>query len=201
MKNRLGLTLFWLGVVFLMVVAGGGGWGKPSLVIRLTEATTMGSLFWIWAFSAPFGAILVGVGLMLRAGVRSSQIWSFGIGVFLIVFITDFLLRGYLLKNDVQFPSPVFGVGGVLILLLFLASIWFAAEKRSLLSGNDQSALNFQMAGYIFFFLTAWMLCGYMGSLGEETQTAPKSSINIMIYSVLAWLFTMIGHYKAARRM
>lgn len=84
-----------------------------------------------------------------------------------------------------------------MILILFLAVVWFWAKKRANLKGEASTGADFQLVSYVFFLLATWQLCSTFGSLFKRSKL--RSPIDIMIYLVLGWGFLFLGHYKAAR--
>ena len=200
-KERIGLAMFWGGVVFMAVMAGLGGWGTPPLISQWSQALNIGMLpFFLWAFSVPLGALLTGIGMLLYAGAGKARIRAFGIGVFLAVVFIDFLLRGYLLKTGAHY-SGFFGLFGVLILATFTALIWNWAKTRKKLKGEAQLAADLQLVGYVFFFIASWFICGAFGAQFSESLSKfiPKSPVNIMLNLFLGWLFLFLSQKKQSR--
>lgn len=199
--QKAGLVLFCIGTVGMIVMGWVGSWFITPALRNLSLAQyseTIWSwdrpLFWIWAFAIPLGTILVGVGILLYVRAKSSLIWLFGIGVFLILGIAERLLP------TTHFP-PLFGVGGGLILGFFLAILWFWAKKYKVLEGPAKTAAYFQLVGYAFFFIAMWFLCGTLGApfLNVLAGEPPSSPISIIVYLVLGWLFLFLSHYKSAQ--
>ena len=152
-------------------------------------------LFWFWAFSIPLGSILVGVGILLYVRAKSSLIWLFGIGVLLILGIAERLIP------STHFP-PLFGIGGGLILVSFMAILWFWAKKYKVLEGPARIAAYFQLIGYAFLFIAMWFLCGTLGApfLKVLADEPPSSPASIMVYLVLGWLFLFLSQYKSQKQ-
>jgi len=199
--QKAGLIIFWIGTVYMVVGGFVGSWLITPALRNLTLAQYSetiwswdGALFWIWAFSLPLGSILVGVGILLYVRAKSSLIWLFGIGVFIILGIVERVLP------STHFP-PVFGIGGGLILGFFLAILWFWAKKYKVLEGSARAAAYFQLVSYAFFFIAMWFLCQTLGApfLKVLEGEPPSSPISIIIYLVLGWLFLFLSHYKSAQ--
>ena len=198
-KQKLGLTLFWIGTIYMLIAAGIGGWGDPPIVVRVSQ--TLGqTAFFLWAFSVPIGLILAGIGALLYVGAKGSRIAFFGVGMVLIVFLVDLVLRMYLVKTDSHWHSA-FGIGGALILIMFAGLLWLWAKKRRTLEADEKAVADFQLVGYGFFLLASWFICGAFGAQFSQGMTSftPRSPLNIMIYLVLGWLFLLISHYKAVQ--
>ncbi len=71
----------------------------------------------------------------------------------------------------------LFGIAGGLILVLFFAAVWFWARKRSMLLGRAKTAADFQLVSYVFFLLTALLMCSllenpFSGLFFPESQHA-----------------------------
>lgn len=200
--KKTGLVIFLIGAVYMVGMAFVASWVcvEPALrnlslvQYRETIWTFDGALFLLWALSVPIGSILAGVGILLYVRAKGARIWLFGIGIFLILVIVEILLP------STHFP-PLFGVGGGLILTLFLAILWFWAKKRTILEGQAKTAADFQLVSYVFFLITGWFLCKahgtpYMKALEGEPLESP---VSIIVYFVLGWLFLFLSHYKSAK--
>jgi len=198
-KQKVGLTLFWIGTIYMLIAAGIGGWGDPPNVVRVSQALGR-AFFFLWAFSVPIGLVLAGIGALLYVGANGSRIAFFGVGMVLVIFLVDLVLRMYLVKTDSHWHS-VFGIGGALILIMFAGLLWLWAKKRRTVEAAEQAVADFQLVGYGCFFLASWYLCGFLGALFNEGMKAfiPRSPLPIMIYLVLGWLFILISHYKAVQ--
>ncbi|KYK24802.1 hypothetical protein AYK26_02895 [Euryarchaeota archaeon SM23-78] len=198
-KQKTGLVLFWIGIVYMILMAGVCGWGEPSIVASLSQ--TLGSFFFfLWGFSVPLGAVLSGIGLMLIVESKASRIALFGAGVLVLVVVLELFLRTMLLRTDMHFPW-FFGAGGGIILLLFLGVAWFWLKKRKNLKGEAGVSADYQLIGYVFFLITSWYMCEAFGArfiASLETFT-PKSPMNIMMYLLLGWLFMFLSQYKVAK--
>jgi hypothetical protein len=105
----------------------------------------------------------------------------------------------------------VFGIGGVLVMALFLITIWFWAKRRPLLEGSARTAADFQLAGYVFFLVAMWFLCGLLGPPNYllntdkvqqfgSLQNAQAEAVKILIYFILGWLFLFLSHYKLRKQ-
>ncbi len=199
--QKAGLIIFLIGAAYMVVMGFVAGWLITPALRNLSLAQYSetiwswdGALFWIWALSIPLGSILVVVGILLYVRAKSSLIWLFGIGVFLILGIAQRLLP------STHFP-PAFGIGGGLILGFFLAILWFWAKKYKTLEGPAKTAAYFQLVGYAFFLIAMWFLCQTLGlPFLKVFEDEPLSSpISIIVYLVLGWLFLFLSHYKSAQ--
>ena len=198
-KSKVGLVLFWVGAVYIVVVAGLGGWGEPPIIARLSEGLNLGLIpFFLWAFSVPLGAILMGTGALIQAKAKRSHIAVFAIGLILAVFSFNIIVTGFLMATDAHFPA-LFGVAGALMLLLFLAITWFWLDRRRTLTDAEKPAADLQLVGFVFFMMATWFLCAAISTQFSEDLTSftPRSPVNVLIYLVLGWLFLFLGQYKA----
>ncbi len=106
----------------------------------------------VWGvFGATLGAIVAGIGLLLYSGAKASTVWKFGIGIFLAYIIVMVVMQlGH-------FP-PLFGIGGTLILLLFIGILWLWAKERMALKDLFATAADFKLVGYTFMLIAAWFI-------------------------------------------
>ncbi|MFC1930327.1 hypothetical protein ACFLWE_00290 [Chloroflexota bacterium] len=212
MKSKMiGLIIFWLFTAYMVGVGFIASWWvvptyRNLSPVQISESiwSNDGLFFILWALSVPVGSVLAGVGLLIFARSKSSRIWLFGVGVILLLVLIGLVpIPGY-------YP-PIFGIGGGLILTLFLVTIWFWAKKRPFLEGSARTAADFQLAGYVFFIVAAWYLCGLLGPpaylLNPEKvkefgslQGAQNQAVNIFIYLIIGWLFTFLSHYKSRKQ-
>ena len=79
--QKTGLIIFWIGAVYMVVMGFVASWWIQPALRNLSLAQYSetiwswdGALSWIWAFSVPLGAILVGVGMLLYVRAKSSLI-------------------------------------------------------------------------------------------------------------------------------
>jgi len=200
--NKIGLIIFLIGAIYMIGMAFiiGWGWVGPALSeLSLDQYNKTvwefgSALFLLWAFSVPLGSILASVGILIYVRAKPAHIWLFGIGLFLVLIIIERLLpTGHF--------TPLFGVGGGMILTLFLAILWFWGKRRTNLKGPNKLAADFQLTGYIFFLITAWFLCKDLGTpYMKALESFPiESPISIMVYLVLGWLFLFLSHFIKAK--
>jgi hypothetical protein len=204
--NKTGMILFWIAVILIIGMGLGGSWiVRPiyrNLTLEQANQTIWGltsPMFGLWASSVPIGSILAGVGLLLYVKAKKSTIWLFGVGAFAL-FMFDTLTKFRILPTLPHF-SPLFGIGGGLILVFFLTVLWIWAKKRSTLYESDRSAADLQLVGYVFFAIAMWYLCG---ELAKPYQTAllgltHQSPIMIIVYLTLGWLFILLAQYKSIK--
>jgi hypothetical protein len=207
-SNKTGLVLFWIGVILILGMGLGGSWVVRPIYRNMTldqaNATIWGltsPLFGLWASSVPIGSILAGVGLLLYVRAKRATIWLFGVGS-IALFMVDTLTKFRILP-PLPHISSLFGIGGGLILVFFLTSMWLWGKKRSSLDESARSAADLQLVGYVFLAIAMWYLCGdlsrpYQKALLELPQGSP---IMVIVYLVLGWLFTLLSQYKSIKYM
>ena len=201
-KQKVGLVIFWTGVIWAILWGVIGSISVTSAMNSLTMDElnqTMwaltGPLMILWGvFGVPVGALVAGIGLLLYSGAKGATVWKFGIGILLVLIIA--MVLGAL----GHFP-PLFGIGGTLILLFFIGILWLWAKERMALKGSSTTAADFKLVGYVFMLIAAWFVCGLAGQpfLKALEGVAPTSPVHIMIFLVLGWLFFFLSHYKSAQ--
>jgi len=202
-KQKCGMLLFWFGVVYTVIIAGIGGWGEPAIIRALAEIIPLGgATFFIWAYSVPVGVILIGIGILLYVESNKSTVIWFGIGIFLTVLILDFFLRGFLLATKSHF-SPLFGIGGVLIILFYILTVrQWSVKRKDIQELSLIKSANYQLIGYTFFFIASWWLCENFSTRFSDalTKVNPLSPMNVIIYLLLGWLFIFLSHKQLAKK-
>lgn len=205
-KQKIGLVLFWIGVLWAF------SWGIFGSIHRIefyardltfgqfnqTIWATNGIVYLLYGFAPLLGAVLAGIGLLLRSGAKRSTVWKFGIGIALVVIVS--IVIGAL----GHFP-PLYAIGGSLILLLFFGLLWFWAKERMGLEGQSATAADLKLAGYVFMFIAVWFTCGISDSHWNKAFADQPPSVGggdpivVQIYFVLGWLFLFLGHYKSRK--
>lgn len=157
-----------------------------------------------FSFPAGFVICLVGAASMRRS--LGARVWPFALlvvpGVAIVVIVPMIFGR--------ELSPNYFGTGGVLILLLCAATIYYWGSYRARQPASRHGALDLQAIGYFCFALAAWNSCGFgsvpsfglfpekMIALGTG-EFAIGQLKAIMALFVLGWLFTTLGFVKAAR--
>ena len=142
-KQKVGLVLFWIGVIWIMF------WGVIGTILVNTPQNTLtmdelnktiwattGPLFLLWGIGVPLGGIVTGIGLLLYSGAKGSTIWKFGIGTF-----AGFVIAMAIMSMQLGHFPPLFGIGGTLILLSFIGILWLWAKERMALKGSFFSVI------------------------------------------------------------
>jgi hypothetical protein len=200
-KQKIGLTLFWIGLLIAVTFAGLIG---RSLYHNLRTLTSQelsatiwadgGPLFILWALSVTLGSIVAGVGAFVYVKTKPAFPWMTSIGVFgAVVAMVMVWSRVY--------DSTLFGIGGIIILVAFFAIVWVWMKKYAGLDNQEKIAGSYKLIGYIFWINASWFLCGETAKLhlkAFEGSSVP-SPIEIMVFLVLGWIFVLIGDYKELR--
>jgi hypothetical protein len=200
-RKKVALALFWAGLLVAAALAGIAGWELTRNLRTLTSdelgATVWhlgGPLFMLWAFSVPLGSVLAGTGAFLYARTKPAFAWFTGIAILgIVIAMTVVWSREY-------YP-PLFGIGGVLILIIFFSIVWVWMRKVAALDARERTAAGFKLVGYLFWMNATWFLCGETGKLHLKAfagDPAP-SPIEIMVFLVLGWLFVLLGEYRSLR--
>jgi len=199
-KQKVGLAVFWISVIWMIawLIISKGIFG-PLIHSLTTEEINQT----IWAFTGPLnilsgvsgllGAMVAGVGISLYAGAKGSTAWKIGIGSFIVLTVA-------LVATAFNFYSaPVFGIGGSLILLSFVGTLWLWAKERMALKGSSTIAADFRVVGYVFMLMAAWILCGKaaQGFVKGLEGLPTMSMMNILILLVMGWVFLFLSHYKS----
>jgi hypothetical protein len=196
-KQKLGMILFWIGVLWAILGGVIGGISASSIMNSLTMAELNqtnwaidGPVFLLYSLSPILGALVAGIGVLLHSGAKGSTVWIFGIGIVLAVVLAVMITEmGY-------FP-PLFGIGGALILLSFFGILWLWAKERMALKGSSTAAADLKLFGYVFMVIAAWFTCG-IGSqpfLKSFDAEGPGNPMTVMIFLVLGWFFLFLSHY------
>ena len=198
-KQKIALSLFWIGVIFAIAFAGIGTrslmQNLRTLTIEQNNATIWadGGLLWIlWGFSVTLGSILASIGAFVYVKTKPVFAWLTGIGVLGVVF-------AMLMVWGRVYNATLFGIGGTIILASFFAIVWVWMKKYAALDMPEKIAGSFKLIGYIFWINTSWFLCGESARMHLKAYEgkSPPIPIEIMVFLVLGWLFVLVGEYKA----
>jgi hypothetical protein len=199
MRQTIAKSLFWIGVV---VAVGLAVFVGHILVLNLRTltmdelSTTVfaegGPLFILWALSVTIGSVLVGIGATVYVKSLQAFAWFIGIAVpCVVIAMVMFWTRVYI--------PMLFGIGGSITLLAFLAIAWIWMKKYATLGKVEKIAGGYKLVGYIFWINATWFMCGETGKLHLKAfeGSAVPSPIEIIVFLVLGWLFVLAGEYKS----
>ena len=200
-KQKIGLVLFWIGLVIAVAFAGIIGRSlDQNLRTHTTEQLSMticaddGPLFILWALSITIGSIIAAVGAFVYVKTKPVFPWLASIGTFGAV--TAMVMIWSRVYN-----STLFGIGGIICLVSFFTIVWVWMKKYAGLDMQDKIAGSYKLIGYVFWINATWFLCGETSKLhlkAFEGSSVP-SPIEIMVFLVLGWLFVLVGNYKEMR--
>jgi hypothetical protein len=200
-KQKLALSLFWIGLLIAVAFAGIGTWSLMHNLRTLTmeelNATIWadgGPLFLSWALSVTLGSLLAGIGAFVYVKTKAAFSWLTAIGVLGATFAM------VMVWSRVYNPT-LFGIGGTIILVAFFAIVWIWMKKYAGLDIQGKIAGSFKLIGYLFWINASWFLCGETAPMRLKAfeGRSPPVPIEIMVFLVLGWLFVLIGDYREMR--
>ncbi len=200
-KQTVALSLFWIGLLIAVALAGIIGrslyHNLRTLTMEELDATLWamdGPLFRLWAFSVPLGSVLAGIGAFVYAKTKPAFSWLTAIGVLGAVIVMVMVWSRV-------YDSTLFGIGGVLILIFFFSIVWVWMKKHAALDMDGKIAGSFKLIGYLFWINASWFLCGETAKMHLKVfeGSSPPSPIEIIVFLVLGWLFVLIGDYREMR--
>jgi len=199
MKNqKIGQILFWIGVIFAIAFAGMIGRSLYHNLRTLTGQeldTTIWAMdkpiFLLWAFSITLGSLLAGIGAFVYVKTKPVFSWVTAVGVLATVLAMNFIW------SRIYNPT-LFGIGGLMILVIFFAIIWVWMKKYAMLDMQEKIAGSFKLIGYLFWINASWFLCGETGKMHLKVfeGSSIPTPIEIMVFLVLGWFFVLVGDYK-----
>jgi len=209
---RIGILLYLVGVV---VMAGDVIYGRTIqaevAALGITGIQTKygdagGLKLLAFAFGFPLGVGLSLLGAALLGGTAGTPLGRLG-GWALLVILVPLLTPGVL--GTAHHPA-YFGIGGITILGLVAASMWYWGRYRRRVSAALRPAADWQGLGYLAFALAAWNLCGFGGMPSFAVYPEKMIALNaipfavgqlkaVMALFILGWVFTLIGLHRATR--
>lgn len=213
MKNKSALTIFGLGILFILFAIFGRYLVLPGYLAGLDQGT--GTLqgasqavstwkvvrYLLWAYSFKLGIYLIMLGSLQNTQISSSRRWLIAAGGFI-----------YIGFAYIPLPEPssiVFGIaGGVMTLLMVFIFLHWTVE-RDQLEEHQRTASDFRMAGFFFFGMATYTLCPLLGvktfALSPEKMIqyglqaeAASFAFHLLIELVLGWLFTALSFRQSS---
>jgi len=87
-KQKFGMVLFWIGVLWAILGGVIGGISASSVMNSLTMTelnqtiwAINGPVFLLYSLSPILGALVAGIGVLLHSGAKGSTVWIFGIRI------------------------------------------------------------------------------------------------------------------------
>lgn len=154
----------------------------------------------VWLFAFQLGIILTLLSIFFKNHLNRRALTGIIIGA----------LGWLIIAGIPNIPGPYrlfYAIGGGLVLLLIVCTVYFWSRHRKTLNMREITATDFQMIGYVFFAFASWDVCG-LGTMGRvlhpeqvvESGTGPllvTQMTKIIFEFLFAWAFTCLGHYKA----
>ena len=210
--QKTGLYLFAAGIIVMLadVIYGRTIQDEVAMLgldgIRAKHGDAGGLRVLLFAFGWPLGAALALLGAALFGGTAKTRAGRFG-GIAFFVVLVPIVTPG--LFGAAHSPA-YFGWGGVTIMVLASASLWFWGHHRMRLSVAQRPAADWQGLGLLAFVLAAWNLCGFGGMPSFAVYPEKMIALNaipfavgqlkaVMALFILGFLFTVLGLREAAR--
>jgi hypothetical protein len=201
-SQKIGWVVFLIGAVYMLGLGALYSWRVVPAANQIGAEALSGLVGFFWALSVPLGSVIVAIGAALIAQVEQRTLWLLILGSVLFA-----VWR--VVGTTSQMVPALFGIGGGLITLFFLGSVWHWVRTRPRLSGPDKTGADLRMVGFVFFVVAAWDLCGIFGmsnfvlrpELAQKFNVPLGSTINaasgVLVLLVLGWGFTYFGQLKS----
>jgi hypothetical protein len=202
--QKIGWVIFTIGAVYMIGLGWLYSWRVVPAANQFGSDAYSSLLGFIWALSVPLGAFIVAIGAALSAKVERRVFWLL---ILLVLLFTAWRISG----TTGQMIPALFGIGGGLITLFFIGSVWQWARIRPTLTGAGKTGSDLRMVGFIFFVVAAWDLCGIFGvgnfvlrpELADKYSVPISSTINaasgVLVLLVLGWGFNYFGQLLSRR--
>jgi len=200
-RQKVGLVLFWLGVV-LMFINYFSIWYKSTVWRVTTPETVIGTGWAPFEFPQMFTSILMPIGIgisiigvLLYSGKKGSLFWLWGL-------VPVIALLSLMFWQPSQYIPAVYGIGGGIITLAYLGVLWAWVKTHNAYDGIAKTGKHIQLLGYSFLYITALLLCLYIGQPnlpGLADQPIPSGYSIVIAFSV-GWVLLSVGHYLSGKR-
>ena len=199
-RQRIGQTLFWLGIIGIIVMQSLTWIQGPTHRVHTAEEligtphAIKGALFSIRNLGGS-GLALSLMGVLLATGRKGSYFWLAGL-------LTSFALLLPYWQPHQHIPA-FFGIGGTVILLSYFGILWLWTQTHTAYEGVARTGRQIQLLGYSFLVTTGLLLCMYFGNpkqpaLADLPMPIPGGeSINLTLS--LGMLLLFVGQYMDAR--
>lgn len=207
-KRKLSIAFITLGIAFLIwailgryVVLPGfmeslaSGAGQSGTIPENVEAWKI-ARYLLWAFAFKLGIFFITIAALLRTNIERLKLTFFIVGGLLYISLAYAPIPG---------PSLLFGTGGVLMTTFIVTIILRLSKIRDQNIETSTSNTDLRLAGYFFFAMATYTLCGLLGVRGSALnpekmieyglQTdATSFAAHALIELVLGWLFVMLSY-------
>jgi hypothetical protein len=203
-SKAIGWILFISGVAYMLGLGWVYSWWMVPAANQAGPEALAGFLGFVWALAVPLGAFIVAIGAALVAQVERRTFW-------LLILIVLLFTAWRILGTTSRMVPALFGIGGGLIMLFFLGSVWDWIRLRPALSRAERIGSDLRTLGFVFFVVAAWDLCGIFGmsnfvlrpELAEKFAVPHGSTINaastVLVLLALGWGLTYFGGRMATR--
>jgi len=199
-RQKIGLILYWVGVVGLFINILVQVVRSP--VYRVSTAEQLSRTFWdpnavqflLMGQSAFFGLGLSIIGALLYSGKKGSRFWLWGLVPLIVMSIL-------MVWSPSQYLPPLYGIGGVVITIAYLGSLWVWIRTHTTNEGSAKRGKQIQLLGYSFLYMTALFLCMYVGTpkLPALANIPIPGAESILISLSVGILLLFVGDFVAAR--
>ena len=162
--KKAGIVIIVISMLYLILISWLASWWYVPDYRTLGPGFISGSSWYtslafniIWSVSLPLGAILMVLGFALYIRIERNRVLFYIIAGLIILF---WLGMWYVSS----ITSALFGIGGGIIIICFSFSVWNWAKKRPHLNRINRLAADIRLLGYLFFVISAWYLCGLLGT-------------------------------------
>lgn len=195
-----GIILFWVGSALMVILGWLYSWWIVPNVTEIGTSAISGFIGTLWGMAVPLGGLIAVLGAAAYSRGNRALVIITPIAVVMLLF----LLRSLTSFDSV--PSPIFGIGGGLIILSFMSIVWNWIKTRSILSKGERLGADLKILGYLFFLFTAWFLCGLLGAPNfilrpelNSQYSSIESAVNMAVYNVfipfvVGWILVSVGH-------
>ena len=199
-RQKIGKALFWIGVVCFLINFFSWWFSNPVWRVTTPE-TVIGTgwapgefLFLLASFPLLIGLVLSIIGVLLYSGKKGSLFWLWG----LVPLIAFPLLYSW---QPSQYLPAVYGIGGGIITLAYIGVLWAWIKTHTAYEGIAKTGKHIQLLSYLFLYITALLLCSYIGGPNLPGFLQPAASgYSILIAFSVGWVLLSIGHYLSGKR-
>ena len=199
-RQKIGNILFWIGVFGAIIYLILNWIMTPIHRVNSIEdlsgslwSPAGGPLFSLWQLMGIFIIVLPIMGVLLLSGGKGSWFWLWGFVPFIVYNIGAFW-------KPSQYYPPLFGVGGMIILISYLGILWLWTKIHNQYEGASKTGRHIQLLGYSFLFVTALFLCLYIGNPNLPAVANFTVSAEIVLITLsIGMLLLFVGHSVAAR--
>ena len=200
-KQKIGKVLFWIGVA-AMIIYFILTWIQNQVTSANTPETLIGTG---WAYRETYFnllslALLIGIslsliGALLYSGKKGSFFWLWAL-------VPVIGMNVGLSWDPSKHIPAVYGIGAGIITLAYLGVLWGWVKTHNMYEGIAKTGKEIQLLGYSFLYITALLLCNYIGNpMNPGTAGFPLvSSYSILIALSVGFVLLSIGHYLTGQQ-